>query len=421
MSLEYPYNLKELWENYLYSIKVSIQTPNELVELQNAQINSAYIEKDYDNDVLPVFLLNVNLQKNVYYDILKDPTQCRFIVQIDKYIDPGNSGRDKSKRVYLRDKFVPIITDRSPFTDEKFYKDVKYNGSKDGRQIIPYDLQQTYDFILFREKDLRVMKSTTNLVFTNTNVLVALTVVLGNAGVSNLLMTRFDNTSSYSEFLLPPLPLLPQIKFLDSYFGFYREGSMVFFDHDRSYILRKAPGCSAWESNEIKTVAFTIDVPSSGEDLMVGSVLDNKQKTVFVNTNKDHVMFLDKTISTDMVIGNKSTIFHTVTGGFNSVTPDTTNIAGVTNAPKTTNTQNSYASSELEARQSEMRNIVNIICSGLDISYIQPNKTYKLMTNVQSIVNKVGGVYRLTRAIHQFVKEGDHFVNLSNMELRRPD
>lgn len=416
------YNLKKLWENYLYTMAISVETPNGLTELQPVQINSAYIEKDFDNSFLPIFLVNLNLQKDLYYDIINNHTTSKFIIQIDKYIDPGNTGKAKTKRVYIRDKFIPIINDKTPFTDEKFYKTIKYNGgNKVGNQLIPYDLMQSYDFVLVRESDLLATKKTMNTVFSSTNIITALTTVLSNAGVKNVLLSSLDNSTTYRELLTLPVPLIPQLKYIDSYYGLYKEGSQIFFDMDRAYILRNSPQCTAWSQNEFKEVAITINMPSSGQDLMVGSVVDNEQKTIFLNTNKDQVSFIDKTTSSDMTIGNKTMLVNTVSGGITNVNPSVSTIGSTTSNIRTTSTRNEYANSELQMRQSEFRNIVNIICNGIDISHITPNKKYKLLSNIPSIIGKIKGDYRLCRVIYHFAKEGDHFAVMTNLELRRPN
>lgn len=416
------YNLKKLWENYLYTMTISVETPNGLTELQPVQINSAYIEKDFDNSFLPIFLVNLNLQKDLYYDIINNHTTSKFIIQIDKYIDPGNTGKAKTKRVYIRDKFIPIINDKTPFTDEKFYKTIKYNGSnRVGNQLIPYDLMQSYDFVLVRESDLLATKKTLNTVFSSTNIITALTTVLSNAGVKNVLLSKLDNSTTYRELLTLPVPLIPQLKYIDSYYGLYKEGSQIFFDMDRAYILRNSPQCTAWSQNEFKEVAITINMPSSGQDLMVGSVVDNEQRSIFLNTNKDQVSFIDKTTSSDMTIGNKTMLVNTVSGGITNVTPNVSTIGSTTSNIRTTSTRNEYANSELQMRQSEFRNIVNIICNGIDISHITPNKKYKLLSNIPSIIGKIKGDYRLCKAIYHFAKEGDHFAVMTNLELRRPN
>lgn len=422
MGLQNSYNLKKLWENYLYSISISIETPNGVTELQPMQIDSAYIEKDYDGSFLPIFLVSLKLQKDLYYDIITNHTTSKFIIQIDKYIDPANTGRAKAKRVYLRDKFVPIIDDKTPFMDEKFYKTIKYNGgSKIGKQIIPYDLSQSYDFVLVREVDLAATKKTFNTVFSSANMLVALTAVLGNAGVKNVLLSSLDNSKSYKELLTLPLPLIPQLKYLNSYYGFYKEGAQIFLDMDRAYILRNTPKCTAWSQNELKDIAITINNPSSGEDVMVGSVVDNDQKTIFINTNKDQVVFKDNTTSSDMIVGNKSMLVNTVSGDIKNVNPNVSVIGSTTSNVRTTSTRNDYINSEIQIRQSELRNIVNIVCSGIDISHITPNKKYKLLSNIPAIISKIKGDYRLSKAIHHFVKQGEQFAVLTNIELRRPN
>ena len=50
-------------------------------------------------------------------------------------------------------------------------------------------------------------------------------------------MAQPDNNTVYKEFLLPPQSVLKNLQFIDTYYGIYRDGTMMYFGLDYTYII----------------------------------------------------------------------------------------------------------------------------------------------------------------------------------------
>ena len=78
-------NVKDLnYSNYEYDIDkfdIIINSKTE-ASLENAQIKQLYIEKDLDNDIMPVMLVQLSLDIDLYYKICQNCQNVKFLINI---------------------------------------------------------------------------------------------------------------------------------------------------------------------------------------------------------------------------------------------------------------------------------------------------------------------------------------------------
>lgn len=409
--------LEEKWKIYKYELSVKIELNGELKELTEMQIHKLYIEKAYDEDMMPVILLDLMIPLDTYHDILTNKKTVKFLVKLSKYLDTnGNKG---SSSPVFNDKFIPIIQDNMPFVDKAHYDTVKYGSGFSKNDVITTDMQYKYSFILVQENTFKAMKTTTNAVLTNSNILDALTFCLNKSGVNKMLMTKLDNSASYSELLLLPIPLFNQLNYLDKYFGLYKAGSQIFFDVDCGYILSNTAECTAWRQNEPKQIVFTVNSPMSGDDQSRGSVFDDKAKILYCNISKDNLSVNSSSVGVDNIIGNNDLVLNTATGNMDKIDSGSEQIGNAIYGVRTTSSCNKFLSSELALRKKENSCVVLISCQDIDVSYITPNKEYKIITDVSNIINRLQGKFRITSHTQEYIKHGGHFTINATFTLKR--
>ena len=408
--------MADAYKLYKYDIEVSIVSAGQSLKLEPSQINRVLIEKNFDNCLYPVFAIGINLPLDKYVHIVKNKFDTTFIISLYKYIQSDDTGSVFQRSVLVQGKFTPIIKDDTPVTDLTYYKQIKYGSGFTTNDLIVKDLETNYTFILFKKEDLAITSNISNTVFPSINLRDAIAYTLNSCGVSNVLMSNLDNTSSYSEFIDLAVPVAEKIRFYDIFYGMYREGAIIFFDLDRRYIVRKSGICTAWSGNEPKVISFNISSGLTADKMQPGSY--TKNGVVFHNINQDNLNISTLTSSTEQVYGNDIQIFDTLNGSVSSSKYSGSKqlkTGGVQMVTKTT--ENIYIAQQKMARTIENDTCVNITAQNIDISELKPNKEYKLTTDITPIANAVKGKFRLSSARYSFSRNAEGFDVVSFIQL----
>lgn len=405
---------------YKYEIELSIDVNGMVYPINTMQILRLLIERDYDNDVLPVILLDLNLPLDWYHKIRENKLKSYFILKIYK-LKQISDGVYNGKSLCISDKFVAIIDDDKPFMDKKTYETVKYGSGFKKNDMIPIDLKTNYTFILVKESDLLASKNIVNDVIQSCNLTTAIAYILNKSGIKKVLMSKLDNTLNYNEFLLLPIPLANQLRYMNSFYGFYKNGAQIFFDLDCLYILNNTAKCTAWRKQELTQVVFDIEKPNDGKDAMSGSYVDDEEKLIHIKVSKDEIEMIDSSTTSDNIQGNNSIYINTNQGSSTKLTSTNQQLGNGNYNIKMSSVLNPYVSSEAELRTRETMGMFNLMLSNIDISIISPNKEFKMATTLTEITNRIKGKFRLSKHNVRFIKTGDKFDSVSNIEIRRTD
>ena len=96
--------------------------------------------------------------------------------------------------------------------------------------VSPNDLGEQRTYTLVKKSMLVLTKKVNNGVLQNVTMLGAVSWLLSKSGCSrNVLMSNFTNNESHKELLILPKTLLSQLLFLESEYGWYKEGTCIFF------------------------------------------------------------------------------------------------------------------------------------------------------------------------------------------------
>lgn len=424
MSIKNSISENEEWGVFEYLISVTIVCDKLTATLNENQILGLYIEKNYDNDHLPIMLLDISIKEDFYEKIRLNADKTEFKLVIRKYSidqeeeDSENSAVKKNQGIYLQDSFIPIMPKQTPIGNRVKSKDTEsIESEEDITSVDEHSLGNSYRFVLVKREIYVKSKTITNLVIQSSDITYATCLALNDAKVKNVLMSNLDNTKIYKEILLFPIPLLSQLIYLDSYFGFYKQGTVIFYDNDCLYIVRKTGVCSAWRKNERKKVTFCINSASSADDKCRGTLLNGGYVYMNIGSDQYHIGdgsdIIDQTTGTNMMIVNEDTgEFNQVSSGVQSVFGNGTNVQSYPG-------HNPYISNIYKKRKQELKHTITLVCTNCDISYFTPNKSYTVITDVSSIIDDVKGNYRLSRIMTKFVKEGRHFNDISTITIKR--
>lgn len=385
--------------------------------LQKAQVKSIYIEKDFDDLMLPILMVSLAIPNDLYYNIQRNHKITTFTIVISSQKrgkDVGDTPTGKS--IYLKDSFTPMGIDGTPFTNEEEYKKAKKEIT-DNDTLSMQDLQSTHTFVLARQKTIKQTRKIINKVMVSSNMSDAVGYLLTNSGCSNVLMSRMDNMTKYSELILLPVPLTEQLAYLNSMYGFYKQGAQIFFDFDTTYILRNCAKCTAYRGGEIQNVNFVVYKGSSGKSGDKGSCIYKKQGYINAGTSGAQFHIEDQSKSSNAYVGNNSLILN----DDGSASEAITNIEDGYYNIITTTTHNQYYTSETALRLKELKGVVTMIAPNIDLKLLAPNKHYKILSDDSTVSKQVNAPFRLSKYSVIFGTEGDTFSPVATIVLKKTE
>lgn len=409
------------WDDYEYDIQITFANNGKIYKLKPVQIHEIIIEKDFDNQFLPILILKVSKQESI--DVSMD-NNTEIIISIDRFIVKKNKSnstqRKVNKRNIIRDIFCLIDPDVTPSEGSLRQLSQKEKRVKKN-EITPEDLASVSTYTLFRKSDLIASKFIYNAILSKVSMQQAITTLLSQSGISKVLMSNLDFTETIDELLLLPVGLITQLKYLKNYYGWHEEDTIIFMDIDCMYLIRMSGKCTAWRKGESKTITFYINTMDSTDNFNGGMSVSGNN--LYVNASADNYVYQDRTGIDEQLIGTNTMLFNEDTASVSTIQGTTTNTissTGTTNV-KTSSGHNKYLENWIKCRDFEQSGVVAITCNNIDFSQLTPNKEYRLVSKKMSTIKVVQGTYRLTKTTTAFAKNGNNFIEKTTLELRKTD
>lgn len=395
-----------------FEIKIPGEDP---IKVYAGNINAMSIEKDYENDHFPILYINVNLQQTVYYKLIQNKTTATIRIRLDHY-EKHEFVANAITETAFDCNFSVFTDDNTPFFDEALYETTK---TITGENYQMADFRQSYDLYLFKSDDLTKSKKIVNEVIENANMETVVTYLLGTAGFKNVLLTKMENTASYKEIPLLPVSIIKNIMYLEQIYGYYYYGSMLFFDYNQTYLIKKRQICSARKPNEKYQTDIIVLGSYSSRAYERGSYYDIKEKKHKMHIPKDAVSILDDSEINDQVSGNNVLLINTKDDTQTKITPETNQIGDGYTKTLTNTQQNKFVHKTIEYRKAEAAHILLIKFTDIDMNILAPNRRF-IFKFIDNAVQKThGGPYRIKGVNYLFEKSGEEWVLVGNAEFTR--
>lgn len=411
---------RDNWLCCYYEFQASISYNGKTVNLKQNQIVSVSMEKNYDMHHMPILIIELSLDTTIK-DEIKVSTGPMLYLRIDKClgVDKDRTIRITSRSIYLNCKFTMIQLEDTPKSN--YYKNM-INGlgsrRKDSDDYLLYSTGESCKYILVRKEDLTASKYIYNAVLTKSTLTAALGMMLSNAGCTNVLMANMDNTTEYKELIIPPMPLLECIRYLQNMYGFHKEDTTIFMDFDTMYVIRKSGLCTVYKDRETKNVTFCLNAPENMTENQSGVIYSGN--TTYINIGPEHFTreiggaISNQVRGTDYILYNEDKLDSQSVSVKNerSFNKNNTNIVTIKG-------HNKLITEQLKYRKYEEQYKFNIVSSGEDLSILTPNKQYSIISNCTEIAVDVVGKYRLTRQVTTFARTGQYFIPASTLTLKK--
>lgn len=397
----YKYHLKEFYIIFSDgSYKVDNNRLCDITEMD------AYLDNLY-----PILKVTVAFEPSIYYKLVKEKDTLKIKLNIQKYYRVNDKGDKSAYSKFISDTFQLILND----DDENLSKDIHDKEFPDGDENELNAITIKQELFLFKKFVIKTNKTMINKVFENMTPTGGLSYLLSQLEINNILMDRLDNHTSYDFFYMPPLPINKEIKFIDTFYGFHKTGSVIFFGLSRSYILRFSTKTNAFEKGEIKDVCFI--VPKEGSSITDSYAMLHKKnvkdkKYVLINpsdfkpSNPDRS---DSIISPEVV----------------EIVSPTAGELRQTGAAKTNKKVivakgvNPYYESIYDTYVTSGESEITVNAKDVDVSIFEPNKHYSFLFEDTSLAKKYKGKYFLCNKKILLMRDGMDFTAEVELVLRK--
>lgn len=405
-------NNNDKYCNWYYEAEsIQLLIGRDIINIPSENLNSMNILHNYDENMFPIFQIVLLLNANLYNIIIKNKNIVKIKLRIQKfYVEIGKNNRSMY-RDFINDTFDLILDDSIENLDRELQRDTQKNDLKNISTDLSNDIKyQTFvpcEFFLFKNETIESTKKPINAIFSNASPTDVLYFLLKEGNIKNVLMSPSDNIVKYKKIIIPPLKLGEAIKFLDSYYGLYKNGSMIYFDFNKVYILNYIGECTAYEKNEKKET--NIIIPSSSSlysSNNCGVIKSNNLKKNYILGSNMVLNIMNESITNNILNGNDIMVIDNVNGEINI-----TNNENISRGENFINiiknkVENPFIGETYINLMNSKSITISTIIGNYDIETISPNKKINIIFEDTSLANKYNYNYHISSVSHNFIKDG---------------
>jgi hypothetical protein len=193
------------------------------------------VRKNYITSSFPLVVINIITTEEIR-NIMRD-NDVSVKLKVSKYSDFNQEGDQDSSSITIEDVIMNTVirSYKKPFvaTDSKNEDDNedKFNKS-DTMKFIPYQI------VGIPEDLIQKNKIVVNEVYENSRMDEILVHLLSQAENQNIYIDPSDNIEREQSLLIPPMNIVPAIRYLQEVYGVYNAGLSIFFDFDKTYLFK---------------------------------------------------------------------------------------------------------------------------------------------------------------------------------------
>lgn len=383
------------------------------VPVNKEEIEKFSVSNIYSVNNLPAFLMTIRTDNRTYLRMMSDKTDLTIHLRIEYYIKNHSTEEKGSRRVWFNKKFDVYIEEDEPNLI-RHTMDAVDNVTKGPDTNMPNTENSDsrkikVDLGLFDTAAVNTAYAVGGGIFGSANMETAVVQQLSSSGASNVLMQPFDNKSSYPQIIVPPYTLVGRLNYLNSVYGFYNTGMMLFFGLDRTYLISKDYKAKCFVKNEIVDIILLVREEKDEMRLSDGSRLEPEQRTVYINVSDGDISFKSNSIYNNVLQGSCISEVVTQSNSIRSMTASGRRKGNTQKKFYHNKFGNPYALSEYVSELSRDDRVVTITFQDVNLLWFLPNKRFKL-TFVDSVQGKDYNTELMLMSTQMtFNQHGDHF------------
>ena len=415
------------FQKYLYVVKdIQVLLPDgeENLIIEKNRFMGLDVEDNYEENYFPLIKITLVINSETYYKILKYKNECKFYLRIHKkYMKNEDKTKMSSEQKFLLDTF-DLITDEN--TDdmlnalkEKISSD-NYKKRKSEGNVLDETDNNRVSFYLFKSS-IAGTKTNVNKILANANVSDAIAYLMSVAKIKNVLMSQPDNTKVYEELMIPYQSVLKSLGFLDTYYGLYKSGSIIYFGVDYTYIIPYNGKCSVTSTSD-KSTNTNVVIPKSSNTLYsgkLGSVKRKNDESNYVIGDSTSINIMNKSISNNYLYANDIEVVDSYDE--NTETSKSNAKSKTENFVKVfqNKTENEFIGDMYTAQTNAKSDIISIRLQNFDVSAFTPNKQFNVIFEDSKYTKKYNGKYILAGMSYSMNSEGNELLINGTIVLRK--
>ena len=378
-----------------------------------------------ETDLFPIIKINMSIEPSIYKEMVANKNDLKIKIRMQKYSENTDSQEKSLYKDCIVQTFSLLLDDEFTDPDDAINTEKKLsdnNGNnEETNELTEVQQGNKNEFFLYNESVVLGMKTTVNTVLRNITMIGAISYFGTLMKVDSFLISPIENGKTYEEILIPPQSTLSAIQYVDTQYGFYKMGSILWFDYDYQYILNYRGGCTAWVKDEIKETCVLIPEKGGQYGSIEGTLVkpDEKEIKNYVIVSANSVDARSDSISDDVLRGNKSVLVNTNTNNITTSTGETIQRGEGSYDIVNTNTSNEWLANTLAAQKQANSSVITCSAGGFDIDAIKPNKKYTIIFENTKQGQKYKGIYLLADYTFTLEKSGSDFLLDGQFTLKK--
>ena len=266
--------MPQLKYEYYIDLYYNCKDYNEPKLIDQKNIKSLTIYKEYDKYNMPIATMNLHIDKKFADNIIKNSKTATMIMAVYKYQLDNNAA---IKQLYFKHEFSYLTDDDTNKTEDIDYAktDSKDEDREDVYRILKLGLisKKLVDRNLSPNNATIYKSSMQNII-----------VDLLNIG-EPLLIEPFTETELVEQLIIPPKESLSKtLDYLNTIRVFYNTGYRFFMDLDNIYLVSKSGKATLRNIDKYATIKFNLsDIGGKEEAILEGFRDDDKTKSYIVD------------------------------------------------------------------------------------------------------------------------------------------
>jgi hypothetical protein len=198
-------------------------------------ITDINIRKDFIGSSFPLVVVNM-MTTDEYRNIMRD-NDISLKIKVSKYIDVNDENTQDTSDIVIDEVVLDTLirSYKKPFTTGNIRtedEDEAENNSRDTTKLIPYQI------VGIPENLVRKNSIVINEVYANAKMDDIVANILSKVDSGRIFMDPSDNLEREESLIIPPMNVIPAMRYLQEVYGIYNAGLSVFFDFDSSYVIK---------------------------------------------------------------------------------------------------------------------------------------------------------------------------------------
>lgn len=265
--------MAQLKYEYTFDLKYKNKSDGKITQIDQNNIKSLTIYKEYDKYNMPICTMNLVLDKNLADDIITKMEENTFILTAYKIQADNESAVNE---LYFTEEFSYLTDDDTNKGKSLDY--MKTDDKEDTRE----DVYRYLKIGLISKSLVDSNLHPNNATIYNSSMQ-DIVVDLLNIGVP-LLVEPFTETETVNQLIIPPKESISKtLDYLNTVRVFYNTGYRFFMDFENTYLVSKAGKATLRTLDKYETVKFNLAELGSNESLLEGFKDDGESKSYIID------------------------------------------------------------------------------------------------------------------------------------------